>query len=165
MAVLHVDGLDFDFPNGWDVSKYDEWTYYRNQFSGQMSGLKAVDIIAVTGQKTAYLIEVKDYRHPHAVKPSDLPQAVAEKVVHTLAAMLPARLHATAESERHSAASVLTANQLRLVLHVEQHARRVPIVDPADLKQKLKKLVRAIDPHVKVVSTHSMQQLPWQVLA
>lgn len=54
-TVINVDGLEFEFPDGWSVSKYDEWKFYRHQFQPQMTGLKAVDLVAVNGSE-AYLI-------------------------------------------------------------------------------------------------------------
>lgn len=163
MNPLDVDGLLFSFPQGWRVSKYDEWGFYRNQFVRQQNGLRAVDLLVVAADDTAYLIEVKDYRNPSADKPSDLPSVLAEKVLHTLAAMLPARLGATNSAESQMASAVLAAKNLRIILHVEQPRRRIPLIDPADLQQKLKRLVRAIDPHVKVVSARNLGKLPWQV--
>jgi len=161
MPELNIDGLDFVFPSGWQASKYDEWSYYRNQFAKQRDGLKAVDALVVTPEKCAYLIEVKDYRHPDTDKPSQLPQAVADKVLHTLAALLPARLLANDEKERAFASAILDCQQLQIVLHVEQPPRHRPIIDMADLKQQLRHLLRAIDPHVKVSCAANMANLPW----
>lgn len=89
MLVLDIDGLAFTFPDRWNASKFDEWSFYRNQFSRQRNDIKAVDAIAVGPDKNAFLIEVKDYRHPETEKPSQLPAAIANKVLYTLAAMLP----------------------------------------------------------------------------
>jgi hypothetical protein len=41
MPALMVDGLQFEFPPGWRVEKYDEWSFYRNQF-GMPDGIKVV---------------------------------------------------------------------------------------------------------------------------
>jgi hypothetical protein len=121
----------------------------------------SVDALVVTPEKCAYLIEVKDYRHPDTDKPSQLPQAVADKVLHTLAALLPARLLANDEKERAFASAILDCQQLQIVLHVEQPPRHRPIIDMADLKQQLRHLLRAIDPHVKVSCAANMANLPW----
>lgn len=163
MDALDIDGLQFAFPKGWKASKYDEWGFYRNHFLRQQDGLRAVDLVAVSSDKTAYLVEVKDYRYPNAEKPSDLPKVMAEKVLHTMAAMLPARLNASEPNESEMARLFLESTNLKLVLHVEQPVRRLPVVDLADVQQKLKRLLRAVDPHVKVVSSQKMRQLPWQV--
>lgn len=163
MPALDIDGLTFTFPNHWNVSKYDDWSFYRNQFSRQGSGIKAVDAIALDANDTVFLIEVKDYRHPDTGKPSQLPAAIASKVLHTLSAMLPAKLHATNLDEARFAGDVLKCLSLRVVAHIEQPQRHRGVVDPADLKQKLRELLRAIDPHLKVVSMTAMQKLPWKV--
>ncbi len=163
MSELNVDGLKFKFPEGWQCDKYDEWVFYRNQFTKQFDGIKAVDILAVSLDKTAYLIEVKDYSHPDTEKPSALPKAVAEKVIHTLAALLPAKIHATEEKERNLAAAVLGCKSIKVVLHIEQPRKHKAIVDLADIKQKLKQLLRAVDAHPKITSMGNMQSLNWSV--
>lgn len=163
MQRLLVDGLKFDFPNGWQASKYDEWSYYRNQFVKQFNGIKAVDVIALAPRHLVILIEVKDYRHPDTEKPSELAQAVANKVMYTLASMLPCSLLANDPTEKALAALVLQCKELRVVLHMEQPRAHRPVVDPADILQKLKKLLRAVDAHPKVVSMQNNPLLPWTV--
>lgn len=163
MTSLDIDGLMFTFPHGWEVSKYDEWSFYRNQFSKQQSNIKAVDALAISPSRTAFMIEVKDYRHPDTEKPSELPQAIANKVLHTLAALLPAKLNANDQDERQLAAAILTCNSLRIFAHIEQPARHMPVIDPADLKQKLRKLLRAVDPHLEIASMKNMRGAGWVV--
>ncbi len=46
MPSITEGQLTFDFPNGWQVSKFDEWSFYRNQFQQACGGTKAVDILA-----------------------------------------------------------------------------------------------------------------------
>lgn len=163
MPAINVDGLTFTFPAGWQASKYDEWSFYRNQFCKQKSGIAAVDLVAVSPGKDAFLIEVKDYRHPEAVKPSQLPEAIANKVLSTLAALLPARLNANDPNEKSLSDEILRCSSLRVVLHVEQPAGHQPRVDLADIKQKLKRLLHAVDAHTKIVSMQNMLTLAWTV--
>lgn len=163
MLELTVERLTFKFPMGWDVCKYDDWSFYRNQFVGQIEGLKGVDIIAIDTSKRAYLVEVKDYRFPGSEKPSELPNAVAKKVLCTLAAMLPAKLNGTVPSEIDISKKVLRCSDLRIVVHIEQSQRHMPIVDLADLKQKLKRMLRAVDPHLRIVHMSNMHNLSWTV--
>lgn len=163
MPTLPVDGLVFDFPDAWQASKYDEWSFYRHQFVKQDDGIKGVDALALSDANEAFLIEVKDYRHPETEKPSELAQAVAGKVLDTLAAMLPARVRANEPVEQQMAAAILNCASLKVVLHIEQPPRHRPVVDPADIKQKLRRLLRAVDPHLKVVSMNNMQGLAWTV--
>lgn len=146
-----VENLTFDFPAGWAAEKYDDLTFYRNQFSRQMNGIKAVDLIAIDLSAVCYLIEVKDYRHPDTEKPSQLAEAVAGKVFSTLAALLPMKLLASVAGDKALATKALQAIALRVFLHVELPQSHKPVVDPADLQQKLRKLVRSVDPHMKVV--------------
>lgn len=163
MPSLNVDGLTFTFPTGWEASKYDEWSFYRNQFSKQGNGIKAVDVLALEPTHTAFLVEVKDYRHPNTERPSQLAEAIADKVIHTLAAMLPAQVNANDPAEKLLASSILRCTQLRVVAHVEQPQRHQPVVDLADIKQKLKRLLRAVDGHPKVTSMGSMGNITWTV--
>lgn len=164
MPVLDIDGLTFTFPQTWQASKYDEWSFYRNQFAKQGDGIKAVDAVALAPTNAAFLIEVKDYRHPGTEKPSQLPEALANKVLHTLAAMLPAKLHANDPAEQQLAAAILGCVSLRVIAHIEQPQRHRPVVDLADIRQKLKQLLRAVDAHPKVVSMSDMNGLAWTVV-
>ncbi|MDB5790683.1 MAG: hypothetical protein JWQ80_707 [Massilia sp.] len=163
MQVLDIDGLIFTFPEDWDAGQFDKWSFYRNQFAKQSNGIKAVDAIAVAPDKSAFLIEVKDYRHPDTEKPSQLPEAIANKVLHTLAAMLPAKLNATDPDEKRLAGAVLKCVSLRVVAHIELPQAHRPAVDLADLRQKLGQLLRAVDAHPKIVSTQNMKGLAWTV--
>jgi hypothetical protein len=162
-TVLQVEKLTFTIPAGWQASKYDDWLFYRRQFSRQHNGIQAVDVLAKEPNGTAYLIEVKDYRHPDTEKPSQLPQAIANKVLMTLAAMLPARLNGSDQAERAMADAVLTCNKVRVIAHIELPKAHQPVVDPADLKQKLAQLLRAVDAHPKVVSMTNAHGLGWAV--
>lgn len=164
MPQLNIDGLTFTFPPGWQASKYDEWSFYRNQFAKQGNGIKAVDALALGSVNEAYLIEVKDYRHPDTEKPSQLPDAIANKVLHTLAAMLPAKLKANVPAEQQLAAAILGCVSLQVIAHIEQPQRHRPVVDLADIKQKLRQLLRAVDAHPKVVSMSNMGSMAWSVV-
>lgn len=163
MQVLDIDGLTFTFPENWNAQKYDEWVFYRQQFAKQRNGIKAVDAIAIDPDRCAFLIEVKDYRHPDTEKPSQLPAAIAAKVLDTLAAMIPAKLHATEQTEKKLAAAVVKCSSVRVIAHVELPQRHIPAVDVADLKQKLGQLLRAVDAHPKVVSMSDLKGMKWSV--
>ncbi|MDR5818391.1 hypothetical protein QCE62_32740 [Caballeronia sp. LZ033] len=163
MPTLNVDGLTFTFPQTWQVSKYDEWSFYRLSFARQGEGIKAIDVLAITETNVAFFIEVKDYRHPDTEKPSHLPEAIASKVLHTLAAMLPAKLRANVDSERQLASAILACDSLSVIAHLEQPQNHRPVVDPADIQQKLRRLLRAVDAHPKVVSKSNLRGLNWTV--
>lgn len=162
---LQEGQLTFTFPDDWVASKYDAWAFYRNQFVKQLAGIQAVDFIAIDPRGTTYLIEVKDYRHPNTDKPSQLAQTIANKVLMTLAALLPCRLNGTDASEQATAKRTLNCKRLRVVVHIEQPKGRMPIVDLADLRMKLKQVVRAVDAHPKVATMQTMTDrgLGWSV--
>ena len=157
----HVVGdLTFEFPVGWKASSYDNWSFYRNQFSRLRNGIKALDLLAVDpSTKTAWLIEVKDYRNYQRTKPSDLGEEFAHKVFDTLAAIFPAKIHANDDDERRMALEVCTATGLRVVLHLEQPLRKTRLrpqaINPADLRQKIRQLLKPIDPHPLVLAMKS----------
>lgn len=163
MPELNIDGLTFTFPDGWQAGKYDEWSFYRNQFAKQGDGIKAVDALALSPANVAFLIEVKDYRHPGANMPSQLPDAIANKVLCTLAALLPAKLKANDQAEQQLAAAILGCSSLRVIAHIELPQRHRPVVDLADIKQKLRQLLRAVDAHPSVVSMSNMGGIAWSV--
>jgi len=163
MPVLNIDGLTFSFPDDWKAQKYDEWLFYRTKFSKQRNGIKGVDALAINPEKCAFFIEVKDYRHPDTKKPSGLPEAISNKVLDTLAAMIPAKLHATDLNEKDLATAVLKCTSIRVVAHIELPNSHIPVVDLADVKMKLGQLLRAVDPHPKVVSMRKMHNMEWTV--
>lgn len=166
MIDIHVDSLIFSFPDSWEVSKYDEWAFYKNQFLKMWPEIKGVDLIAIDGG-VIWLIEAKDYRQYSRTKKVELTEEVAKKVFCTLAAMLPAKLNASDSLERNFAAQVVRGQQLRVVLHLEQplkHSILFPrAIDPSKVQLKLRTLIKPIDPHPKVVESTQMQSLPWTV--
>ncbi len=167
MQNYYVDGLTFQFPDNWQVSKYDDWAFYRKQFAKMWTGIKSIDLLAVEPNKTAWLIEVKDYRVHRRTKPSDLSNEIAEKVYDTLAAMLPAKVNANDREEKRIASVITSCKQIRVVLHLEQplnHSKLYPhIIDTADLKQKIRQLIKPIDPHPCVVDKNRLNGLQWIV--
>ncbi|WP_024930633.1 hypothetical protein [Methylophilus sp. OH31] len=167
MQRLNVDGLDFDFLDDWQVGKFDEWVFYRNQFSRMRNGIKSIDLLVVCPAQTSWFIEVKDYRDHQRTKPTDLADEVAQKVFDTLAALLPAKLHSTEAEEQALAQVALEASRIRVVLHLEQPAKhsklRPRAINPADVKQKLSKLLKPIDAHPIVSEKARMGSLQWDV--
>lgn len=167
MQRFNIDGLSFDFPDEWHVDKYDEWSFYRNQFIRMRDGIKSLDLLAIDSDKTAWLIEVKDYQQYPRTKPSELPREIADKVFDTLAAMLPAKLNASDEKEKQIANKVIASRKVRIVLHLEQPAKhsklRPRAINPADIELKLRQLLKPIDAHPLVAERSSMRNLPWIV--
>ena len=167
MPTLQIDGLTFSFPAGWQISKYDDWAFYRSRFAKMWDGIKAVDLLAVSGDQVAWFIEVKDYRQHPRTNPSNLATDVAHKVFHTLAAMLPAKVGAADDEERRFAQMVGRANRLRVILHLEQplkHSKMFPrAIDPADVNQRMRQMLKPVDAHPVVVEMSRMRDLAWSV--
>lgn len=168
MARFDVEGLDFDFSDGWHVGKFDDWVFYRKQFSRMWNGIKSIDLLAICPAKTAWFIEVKDYRAHPRTKPTELADEVAQKVFDTLAALLPAKLHATEAEEKDLAHAVLKARKIRVVLHLEQPVKQSKLrpraINPADVKQKLRQILKPIDAHPFVAEKAAMGSLEWTVI-
>jgi len=166
MQDLQVGSLTFNFPNSWQVSKYDEWDFYRNQFLKMLDGIKAVDLIAIENQ-VVWLIEAKDYRSHRREKTISLVDEVAKKVVWTLSAMIPAKINASNSFESNFAKDVCNTTKVRIVLHLEQSVKTSKLfpraVDPTKVQLKLRTLIKPIDPHPKVVESTQMQNLAWTV--
>ena len=170
MPSLQEGNLTFDFPDdGPDVAKYDEWSFFRNQFQKVCGGVKAVDFVFVETART-WLIEVKDYRHHRRTKAADLASEVAAKVRDTLAGLAACRCNANDETEQRIADRALSTASIGVVLHLEQPVRPSKlaprVADPADLTQKLKQLLKPVDPHPRVVDRESLHaSMDWTVTA
>jgi hypothetical protein len=167
MNQCDVDGLSFSFPENWKIARYDDWAFYRNQFSRMWNEIKAVDMIALDLSLTFWLIEVKDYRINRRTKPTSLPDEVARKVYDTLAAILPAKINAASAEEKQMATDISSAQKIRVVLHLEQPRQDSKLfrraIDPADVQQKIRKLLHPVDAHPKVVEKRDMRGLAWSV--
>jgi hypothetical protein len=167
MTSILVDDLRLRFPDAWQVAKYDDWVFYRRRFQSMVGGAKAMDVLAVQPNRTVWLIEVKDYRQQNRTNPSSLAEDVARKVFDTLAALLPAAIHADEDSERTLARVVTGASSLRVVLHLEQprkHSKLFPrAIRPADVQQEMRRLIKPIDAHPMVCESSNMRGLDWSV--
>lgn len=165
MLTLIEGNLEFTFQNN-HSTKYDDWSFYRNQLTNAFGKAKAVDLITEDDNNT-WLIEVKDYRQHPRTKPSELAAEIAHKVRDTLAGLAAAQHNANDADEKKLAASAIS-KPFRIVLHLEQHPTgsklRPRIAEPKDLIQKLKQLLKAIDAHPKVIDQHSIAaDVPWTV--
>ena len=167
MPSLTEGQLIFQFPDDWKATKLDDWSFYRNQFQSVCGGAKAVDLVAVEPRTCFWKIEVKDYRRHRRTKTIDLAEEVAVKVRDSLAALVAARANANDRDERELAAAALRCRRLRVVLHLEQPAKQSKLfpraIDPAAVQQRLKQLIKAIDPHPLVLETGRLGEVAWTV--
>ena len=154
MPTIDADGFTFTFPDSWRAGKYDDWAFYRNQFSKMNDGIKAVDVVAFDEENTLWLIEVKDFRRHGRKKEEPLHKEVWKKVYDTIAGLFAAKCNAVNE-ERIFARRAAEARKMRVVLHIErpEHLSRLyhANVDFANIAQQLKTKFKAIDPHPLVV--------------
>lgn len=164
-----VEGrLTFCFEPLIQAAKYDDWSFYRNQFNSAFGGTKAVDLIVIDSQTTTWLIEIKDYRAHQRTKPIDIADEMLGKVRDTLVGLVAAKFNANEPEEKRVAKRALGTNKLRVVLHLEQpqkHSRLFPrAINPVDVVQKLKQKLKAIDAHPTVVDQNSLKEdMKWTV--
>ena len=167
MTILSEGCLQFNFDQSCLAEKYDDWSFYRNQFQSTCGSAKAIDMICLS-KNISWLIEIKDYRQHKRTKPQDLGDEVALKVRDTLAGLVAAKMKANDSNEKTFAKRVLQSKAIRVVLHLEQpvkHSRLFPLaIDPASVLQSLKRQLRAIDAHPRVVNQNNLSAtMNWTV--
>ena len=169
MTEIEEGNLTFSFPDRCEASKYDEWSFYRNQFQSVAGGSKAVDMLCLDDDAT-WLIEVKDYRHATRAKSIDLGDEVAAKVRDTLAGLAAANASANDDDERNLAQQALAKRRWRVALHLEQPNVRSRLrprpFNLADVTSKLrsKASLKCVDAHPIVSNVGAPRPgLPWNV--
>ncbi|MCA8917197.1 hypothetical protein [Aromatoleum bremense] len=165
---LDIDGQRFHFPDDWQVLKYDDSAFHRNQFQSFAGGAKAVDAVALSPTGECWLIEVKDYRRNRRSKPGSVFAETAGKVRATLAGMATARVRANDSQERVFCDRALHGDSLRVALHLNQpaHASRLfpQVVDPRTALTQFRRELRAVDPHAICCGKGvARPALPWHV--
>ena len=167
MPSITEGALTFHFPDGWQATKFDTWSFYRNQFQRVCGGTKAIDILAIDSDSRLWVIEVKDYPEYPRTKTIDLANEVACKVRDSLAALVAASVNANDTDEKELSRAALACNQIRVVLHLEQpkhHSKLFPrVYNLANVTQNLKQLIKAIDPHPQVMETGGLGNPGWSV--
>lgn len=94
---------------------------------------------------------------------------MADKAAHTIAGLTDAAVNATVASEKIHAVNALATPVKRVVLHLEPHTglhtALFPIGFAADVLQKIKQLVKAIDPSPLVLNIANTPAagVPWTV--
>ena len=167
MPSLPEGKLRFDFPDGWEVTQYDGWAFYKNQFKDSCCGNKAVDFLAHhPDEDPLWLIEVKDYRHHRRTKTIHVWDEMAIKARDTLAGLVAAKANAS-NLDKQWATVALRKPKLRFVLHLEQptrHSKLFPrAIDPARVQEKIRQLIKPIDAHPRVTELNDMAHVPWSV--
>jgi hypothetical protein len=164
--MLREGKLEFTFPDEWEVTKYDAWSYYQNQFKGCCCGNKAVDFLAIDRERNLWLIEVKDYREHVRTKTEELWNQVAIKVRDTLAGLYAAKID-KAHVNNPYAGIALTTSKFKVVLHLEQPVQHSKIFPrkfiSANVQNKIKQLIKPIDAHPKVIESSQMRGVAWSV--
>ena len=169
MTEIEEGDLEFSFPDRCEATRYEEWSFYRNQFQSVASGSKAVDMLCLDGD-AAWLIEVKDYRQYPRMKSIDLCDEVAGKVRDTLAGLAAASANANSDHEQSLARRALAKRRWRVALHLEQpHVQSRLRPRPFDVANVVSKLrsksgLKAVDAHPMVSDvTRRYPGVPWTV--
>lgn len=167
-----VDGrIQHAFPASWTASKYDDWPYVRDHVVNAFVGKnKCVDFVAFDpATQTFWLVEAKDFRHHEREKDLPLAEELALKVRGSVIGLVGAARHHAPHAHQAMAQTFLDAARVRVVFHLEQPAKPSTMLPRsyalAGLLQKLKQMVRIIDPHPMVVESSSKVQPPWTIQA
>lgn len=192
MPIIIEEGLEFTFTKEWEASQFDRWSFYRGQFARfgdceivcskegcrgvarcgvcntkRIAGNRGVDILAIGPKSVCWLIEIKDYRKTRVTNFTSLADEVALKVRDTLSCLVAAHLNANHEAEKTRAEQALGCSSMRVVLHLE-----VPPINRtlspantqrANVQQRLRQLVKAVDARARVVSIDDFAEDAWTV--
>ena len=166
MMEIREGDLTFSFPDHCETGEYDKWSFYRKKFQSMAGGSKAVDILCLA-DGVAWLVEIKDYREHPRTKPIALWDEVAIKVRDTLSGLAAASANANDAGEQALARRALARRRWRAALHLEQpnvaSRLRPRAIDPAIMKSKLGKGLKAIDAHPAIVDRRPHSGIPWTV--
>lgn len=169
MPTIREGGLEFVFPEDWQVEKYDETAFYRKRFQ-KFADSKCVDIVAFSSTaESLWLIEVKDYRRNRREKTISLFDELARKVRDTLASLYIAQRQTDVDIYEF-ANQAAKKPKIRVAMHLEQSnppSRLYPLVeDRSNAEDKLQQAVRTVDPHPWLCETGKMPLgCPWQVIS
>ena len=192
MPTITEGQLQFDFPAAWEASQFDRWSFYTGQFARfgeseigctkkgchgvahcdvcntkRIAGNRGIDILAIGPSSECWLIEIKDYRNTLVTRFEFLADEVALKVRDTLSCLVAAKLNANLEAEKTRAVQALRCSSMRVVLHLEVPPSNRPLLPAetqrANLQQRLRQLVKALDSRAQVVSLGGMNGVAWQV--
>lgn len=187
MTVLQDENkkLSFVFPDGNNVKKYDQISFYRVGIEKEISGIKAIDFICIDESKRlSFFIEIKDYGalqddksrdHKKKQKAEDLALEVSRKVLETIAGLWVATNWNDCPSDEKDFSSKALRNSVRVVLHYELPSNWTEADRKnrmADMKNRLAKKLRIIDAHPLVMDCQLLNdgknrerflECPWTV--
>ncbi|MBF0784226.1 hypothetical protein E4T80_01875 [Muribacter muris] len=158
MKEIIESNIRFHFPNELAI-KYDDEIFYQ-KFKSIAQGTKAIDILYISNP-IAWMIEVKNYQKRVINKqiiepeqPSKLPEIIATKVRDTMAGICCLKYDNNNIDLQSFAENFLKQRKLKIVFHLEQDEayERFRPIDPADILQRLKVLLRNVDPNPYIVN-------------
>jgi len=101
------------------------------------------------------LIEVKDYRKNPRTKKNELSLEIADKLRDTIAGVFVASYNANDNDEKEFAKKCLQRDTIKVFLYLLQPEVKSKLfpskIDVANLTKDLKRKIKAIDPHPKVI--------------
>ena len=171
--------LCFNFSNGVEVFKYDEWEYYNKFQNGcykdknnkEEIGFKAIDFL-VCKHDESWLLEVKNYckselqrkkdENKQPLTSSQLIEEVAKKFRDSLTGLAAAKYYAEKQEEKEAAIKFFATKKAHLILHLEQDESFDYIFDPADIASKLSKKLSALGSPM-ICNSQTIGELPWSV--
>ena len=167
MIEIEEGDLRFSFSDHCEVGKYEQWSFYRNQFQSVAGGSKAVDILCLA-DAAAWLVEIKDYRQHRREKVIGLGDEVAAKVRDTLSGLAAASASANDNDEQELARKMLAKRRWRVALHLEQPGARSKLrpqpFNTADVVLKLRSQLKPVDAHPLVLDRQiARDDIPWTV--
>jgi hypothetical protein len=164
--IIEEKNLRFSFE--FDAIKFDDTSYYRDCFNKIKNGTKAIDILAVNSN-IGYLIEIRDYTHPATKdkKLIDLIEAILNKVISTLAAILPMKNNANIQLEKDIATLFSKTTEIKIFLHIEFPPPESNLEQASwscqKIQMKLKRRLQSIDVDPQVVTKKYPDNFPWKV--
>ena len=147
----------FEFPDDWQIEKYDAWTFVKNDKDGQRlgfngikeRGIRSVDFCAIDAESNLWFVEVKDYRKSTKEYEDGFFTLICDKFLYSMSGLFAA------------------TKKLKFVLHLElpepKNKWDAAIIDVKDIQEKMEQKFSRIAPNPFLVSMKYPQNLPWSV--
>ena len=166
--------LCFEFPDDWQIEKYDAWTFVKNDKDGQHlgfngikeRGIRSVDFCAIDAESNLWFVEVKDYRKSTKEYEDGFFTLICDKFLYSMSGLFAARYTAV-KKEKEFAEKCASTKKLKFVLHLElpepKNKWDAAIIDVKDIQEKMEQKFTRIAPNPFLVSMKYPQNLPWSV--